>query len=96
MINPILFLYLITCVISFLEFFKAFKECIDIFEEKKYELDEKKIIKEEETTTNLPWWLGIIGFSSMPIFNIILASVLAMSHDEIINMVINAMDQYKK
>lgn len=94
--NPILFIYLLTCFISFLEIFKFFKECIKIFEEQKYELDEKKLIEEEKTTPNLPWWLILIGFSSMPIFNIISASLFIVRHDEMIDMVINAMNQYKK
>lgn len=93
--NPILFIYLITCFISFLEIFKFFKECVNILEEQKYELDEKKLI-EEETTPSLPWWLIIIGLSSMPIFNIISASLFIVRHDEMIDMVINAMNQYRK
>ena len=92
--NPILFLYLITCFISCLENFKFFRECIDILEEQGYELDEEKIIEKEMIP--IPWWLAIIGFSSMPIFNIVLASILIMRHDEVIDVVINTMNQYKK
>lgn len=94
--NPILFIYLVTCFISFLAIFKFFRECINILEEQKYELDEEKLVEEEGTTISLPWWLIIIGLSSMPIFNIMSASLFTVRHDEMIDMVINAMNQYKK
>ena len=94
--NPILFIYLVTCFISFLAIFKFFRECINILEEQKYELDEEKLVEKERTTISLPWWLIIIGFSSMPIFNIMSASLFIVRHDEMIDMVINAMNQYKK
>lgn len=94
--NPILFIYLVTCFISFLAIFKFFRECINILEEQKYELDEEKLVEEEGTTISLPWWLIIIGLSSMPIFNIMSASLFTVRHDEMIDMVINTMNQYKK
>lgn len=94
--NPILFIYLVTCFISFLAIFKFFRECINILEEQKYELDEEKLVEKERTTISLPWWLIIIGLSSMPIFNIMSASLFTVRHDEMIDMVINAMNQYKK
>ena len=92
--NPILFIYLIICLITFLTIFKFCKECTNILEEQNYELDKDKVSKDD--TMPLPLWLILIGLSSIPIFNMVIVSFLILYHDDIMDTVINTMNHYRK
>ena len=93
--NPLLLVYLTTCLLSTLALFRFFWECIDVLNDQKYELDEDSIPKEAKGIS-LPWWLIGIGLASIPVFNLIMAYFIIAYHEVMLDEVIKAMDNYRK